>query len=57
LRGVVLCTHVDRVDLDDSRFAPVFLHPQNAGDIRRIESHHRWNVIGFPPETTITATG
>ncbi|HEY2617358.1 MAG TPA: amidohydrolase family protein [Acetobacteraceae bacterium] len=48
LRGVALCTHVDGVDLDDSRFAPVFaaaenlgvpafLHPQNAGDIRRID--------------------
>ena len=65
LRGVALCTHVDGVDLDDPRFAPVFaaaeslgvlvfLHPQNAGDIRRIESHHLWNVIGFPLETTIT---
>jgi aminocarboxymuconate-semialdehyde decarboxylase len=33
----------------------VFLHPQNAGDIRRIEGHHLWNVVGFPLETTITA--
>jgi aminocarboxymuconate-semialdehyde decarboxylase len=67
LRGVALCTHVNGVDLDDPRFAPVFaaagtlgvpvfLHPQNAGDVRRIASHHLWNVIGFPLETAITAT-
>jgi aminocarboxymuconate-semialdehyde decarboxylase len=34
----------------------VFLHPQNAGDVRRLESYYLWNVIGFPFETTITAT-
>jgi aminocarboxymuconate-semialdehyde decarboxylase len=67
LRGVALCTHVNGVDLDDPRFAPVFaaaehlgvpvfLHPQNAGDVRRIASHHLWNAVGFPLETTITAT-
>ncbi len=67
LRGVALCTHVEGVDLDEPRFAPifagaenlgvpVFLHPQNAGDIRRIASHHLWNAIGFPLETAITAT-
>ena len=67
LRGVALCTHVDGVDLDDCCFArvfaaaehvgvPVFLHPQNAGDVRRLESYYLWNVIGFPFETTITAT-
>lgn len=67
LRGAALCTHVGGVDLDDPRFAPVFataarlgvplfLHPQNAGDISRIADFHLWNVIGFPLETTITAT-
>lgn len=67
LRGVAVCTHVNGVDLDDPRFAsifaaaerlgvPMFLHPQNAGDIGRIENHHLWNIIGFPLETTITAT-
>jgi len=67
LRGIVLCTHVGGRDLDDARYepifaaasrleAPVFLHPQNAGDISRIKDFHLWNVIGFPLETTITAT-
>jgi aminocarboxymuconate-semialdehyde decarboxylase len=67
LRGIVLCTHVGGGDLDDARYepvfaaaarlqAPVFLHPQNAGDISRIKDFHLWNVIGFPLETTITAT-
>jgi len=67
LRGIVLCTHVGGRDLDDLRYepvfaaasrleAPVFLHPQNAGDIGRIKDFHLWNVIGFPLETTITAT-
>lgn len=66
LRGIVLCTHVGGRDLDDPRYepifaaasrlaVPVFLHPQNAGDISRIKDFHLWNVIGFPLETTITA--
>jgi aminocarboxymuconate-semialdehyde decarboxylase len=67
LRGVALCTHVGGRDLDDPRYAPVFataarlgvpifLHPQNAGEIDRLKDYHLWNVIGFPLETTITAT-
>ena len=67
LRGIVLCTHVSGRDLDDPRYepvftaaaqlkVPVFLHPQNTGDINRFRDFHLWNVIGFPLETTITAT-
>ncbi len=67
LRGVPLCTHVGGRDLDDSCYAPVFaaaarlrvpvfLHPQNAGEISRMKDYHLWNVIGFPLETTIAAT-
>jgi aminocarboxymuconate-semialdehyde decarboxylase len=67
LRGIVLCTHIGGRDLDDARYepvlataaglrVPVFLHPQNAGDISRIKDFHLWNVIGFPLETTIAAT-
>ena len=44
LRGIVLCTHIGGRDLDDPRYepvfaaaarlkVPVFLHPQNTGDI------------------------
>jgi len=66
-RGIALCTHVGGRDLDDARYepifaaasrleVPVFLHPQNAGDISRIKDFHLWNVIGFPLETTIAAT-
>lgn len=67
LRGIVLCTHVGGRDLDALRYepvfaaasrleVPVFLHPQNAGDISRIKDFHLWNVIGFPLETTIAVT-
>ncbi len=66
LRGACLCTHVNGVDLDDPRFAPVFemaerlgaplfLHPQNAGDVSRLKDYHLWNVIGFPMETATAA--
>jgi aminocarboxymuconate-semialdehyde decarboxylase len=66
LRGACLCTHVNGRDLEDPRFAPVFaraeqldvplfLHPQNAGDISRLQDHHLWNLIGFPMETTTAA--
>jgi aminocarboxymuconate-semialdehyde decarboxylase len=62
LRGAAICTHVNGKDLDDPGVAPVlamadrldvplFLHPQNAGDIGRIREYHLWNVIGFPLET------
>jgi aminocarboxymuconate-semialdehyde decarboxylase len=64
LRGAALCTHVNGVDLDEPRFRPVFttaarlgvpifLHPQNAGDVSRLEQYHLWNLIGFPMESAI----
>lgn len=67
LRGAAICTHVNGRDLDDPGVAPVlemaarldvplFLHPQNAGDIGRIRDYHLWNVIGFPLETVTAAS-
>jgi aminocarboxymuconate-semialdehyde decarboxylase len=66
LRGACICTHVNGTDLDDPRFAPVFetterlgvplfLHPQNAGDVARLKDYHLWNMIGFPMETATAA--
>jgi aminocarboxymuconate-semialdehyde decarboxylase len=63
LSGAALCTHVNGIDLDvaglDPVFAaaeqldvPLFLHPQNAGDPRRLADYHLWNLIGFMMETT-----
>ena len=65
LRGAAICTHVNGVDLDAVRFAPLFhaaerlqvplfLHPQNHGDLRRLQDHHLWNLVGFPFETALT---
>jgi aminocarboxymuconate-semialdehyde decarboxylase len=67
LKGAAICTHINGRDLDDPGAAPVlamaerldvplFLHPQNAGDISRIEDYHLWNVIGFPLETVTAAS-
>jgi len=67
LKGAAICTHVNGKDLDDPGVAPVlamadrlevplFLHPQNAGDIGRIKDYHLWNVIGFPLETVTAAS-
>jgi aminocarboxymuconate-semialdehyde decarboxylase len=67
LKGAAICTHVNGRDLDDPGVAPVlamaerlavplFLHPQNAGDISRIKEYHLWNVIGFPLETVTAAS-
>jgi aminocarboxymuconate-semialdehyde decarboxylase len=64
LRGAALCTHVNGVDLDVAGIEPVFaaaqnldvplfLHPQNVGDIARFADHHLWNLVGFPMETAI----
>jgi aminocarboxymuconate-semialdehyde decarboxylase len=64
LRGAEICTHVNGMDLDDASLAPVwataerlgvpfFLHPQNSGDIRRLEDLHLWNLVGFPTETAL----
>jgi aminocarboxymuconate-semialdehyde decarboxylase len=66
LMGAALCTHVNGKDLDDPSIAPVFvmaehldvplfLHPQNDGDMTRLKDYHLWNVLGFPTETTIAA--
>lgn len=67
LKGAAICTHVNGLDLDDRRFAPVFtraeeldvplfLHPQNAGNLRRLHDMHLWNTVGFPFETALTAS-
>jgi aminocarboxymuconate-semialdehyde decarboxylase len=53
LRGAAICTHVNGADLDQPQVRPVFamaarlgvpifLHPQNAGDISRLEQYHLW---------------
>ncbi len=66
LRGACICTHVNGADLDAPAVMPVlemaerldvplFLHPQNAGDITRLREHHLWNLIGFPMETATAA--
>jgi aminocarboxymuconate-semialdehyde decarboxylase len=66
LRGAAICTHVNGKDLDHPDVEPVFavaerlnvplfLHPQNAGDISRIADYHLWNMVGFPMESAITA--
>jgi aminocarboxymuconate-semialdehyde decarboxylase len=62
LRGAALCTHVNGTDLDvadlDPVFSmaqqldvPLFLHPQNAGDLTRLRDYHLWNLVGFMMET------
>jgi aminocarboxymuconate-semialdehyde decarboxylase len=67
LRGVAVCTHVNGVDLDDTRFepflaeaaaldVPLFLHPQNSGDVARLGAYHLWNLVGFPSETAVAAS-
>jgi aminocarboxymuconate-semialdehyde decarboxylase len=64
LRGFEICTHVNGLDLDDAGLAPVwaaaerlgvpfFLHPQNSGDVRRLQDLHLWNLVGFPSETAL----
>ncbi len=66
LRGVAICSHVNGRDLDDPGFAPffaaaaalevpVFLHPQNSGDMSRLADYHLWNLVGFPAETATAA--
>jgi aminocarboxymuconate-semialdehyde decarboxylase len=66
LRGASLCTHVNGIDLDRAGLDPVFsaaqqldvplfLHPQNAGDMSRLQDYHLWNLIGFMMETTTAA--
>lgn len=66
LRGVAICTHVCGRELDDPAFesffatvaelgVPLFLHPQNGGDVGRLAQYHLWNAVGFPFETAQTA--
>lgn len=66
-RGAEICTSLEGVDLDDARFSPLFakaeelevplfLHPQNAGDTRRLKNFHLSNLVGFPTETATAAT-
>ncbi|TMI81964.1 MAG: amidohydrolase [Bacillati bacterium ANGP1] len=35
--------------------APLFLHPQNWGEMRRLRDYHLWNLVGFPTETALAA--
>ena len=66
LRAFEICTHINGRDLDDPAFEPVFaaaarhnvpifLHPQNWGEMRRIKDYHLWNLVGFPFETGLAA--
>jgi aminocarboxymuconate-semialdehyde decarboxylase len=67
LRGAEVCTHVNGRDLDHPSLRPVyaaaarlgvplFLHPQNWGDMRRFQDHALWNLAGFPLETALAAS-
>jgi aminocarboxymuconate-semialdehyde decarboxylase len=67
LRGAAICTHVNGVDLDRGEFrpvlataarlgAPLFLHPQNTGDLSRLADYHLWNLVGFPTESAVAVT-
>jgi aminocarboxymuconate-semialdehyde decarboxylase len=66
LRGFEICTHVNGMDLDHPSLrpafaaaerlgVPLFLHPQNWGDMRRFQDLHLWNLVGFPAETALAA--
>jgi aminocarboxymuconate-semialdehyde decarboxylase len=66
MRAFEICTHINGRDLDDPAFAPVFaaaarhgvpifLHPQNWGEMRRLREYHLWNLVGFPYETGLAA--
>ena len=67
LRGAEICTHVNGRDLDHPSLRPVyaaaerlgvplFLHPQNWGDMRRFQDYALWNLAGFPLETALAAS-
>ena len=67
LRGAALCTHVNGADLDGPEFrsvlataarlgVPIFLHPQNAGDVSRLQDYHLWNLLGFPMESAVAVS-
>ena len=67
LRGAEICTHINGMDLDHPSLAvvyaaaerlgvPLFLHPQNWGDMRRMREYDLWNLVGFPLETALAAS-
>jgi aminocarboxymuconate-semialdehyde decarboxylase len=67
LRGAEICTHINGRDLDHPSLRPVyaaaerlgvplFLHPQNWGDMRRFQDYALWNLAGFPLETALAAS-
>ena len=67
LRGAEICTHINGRDLDHPGLRPVyaaaerlgvplFLHPQNWGDMRRFQDYALWNLAGFPLETALAAS-
>jgi aminocarboxymuconate-semialdehyde decarboxylase len=67
LRGAEICTHVNGRDLDHPSLRPVyavaerlgvplFLHPQNWGEMRRFQDYALWNLAGFPQETALAAS-
>jgi aminocarboxymuconate-semialdehyde decarboxylase len=66
LRGFEICTHINGMDLDHPSLTPafeaaaragvpIFLHPQNWGEMRRLRDYHLWNLVGFPTETGLAA--
>jgi aminocarboxymuconate-semialdehyde decarboxylase len=67
LRGAEICTHINGRDLDHLSLHPVyaaaerlgvplFLHPQNWGDMRRYANYALWNLAGFPLETALAGS-
>ncbi len=67
LRGAEICTHINGRDLDHPSLRPVyaaaerlgvplFLHPQNWGDMRRFRDYALWNLAGFPLETALAGS-
>lgn len=66
LRGLYMGTHVNRTNLDDKSFFPVyakcealgwpiFLHPLDPLHAERLERYYLRNVIGYPYATAIAA--
>ena len=63
-RGVEICTQVNGVDLDDSRFEPFFaeveargllvvVHPNGTTQGERLTDYYLINVVGMPLDSTI----
>lgn len=62
LRGAIICSNIDGVNLDDKALAPfyakvqeldvpVFIHPQNVLGADRLSRYHLGNLIGNPTDT------